>query len=117
MRFLRTGTALAVLLGAVALAAAQSPVPSQIQQGAALYVKHCAPPFPRPIWGAGNDTAKFGNGRGLIEYIQLLMPFDDPLKLNDADKLSIVAFMLVQGGQLKESELLTDAKAEGISLR
>ena len=57
--------------------------------------------FPHPIWGPGHDIAKFGHAKGLFEYLQLMMPFDDPSKLNDSQKTAIVAYMLVQNGTLR----------------
>jgi hypothetical protein len=33
----------------------------------------------------------------------MLMPFDDPAKINDAEKTAIAAFMLVKNGDLPSS--------------
>jgi len=60
--------------------------------------------FPRPIWGPGADLSKFSTTKGLFEYLQMLMPFDDPSKINDEQKTAIVAFMAVQHGASKPSE-------------
>lgn len=89
---------------------------TQIKKGATLYAQHCASchgvngrdaaAFPHPIWGPGHSTAKFNNARGLFEYIQLLMPFDDPSKLNDEEKTSVVAYMLFQGNQMPGTKML-----------
>ncbi|MCU0949859.1 MAG: cytochrome c [Burkholderiaceae bacterium] len=113
-----TATALALALGfaAVDTAQAQSAPPAppgasaQIAQGAQLYQQHCAlchgvsgrdaTVFPRPIWGTGHDIAKFGNAKGLFEYLQLMMPFDDPSRLDDAQKTAISAYILVRNGNL-----------------
>ena len=83
----------------------------QVEQGASLYQQHCAlchgvdgrggGGFPRPIWGPGHDLTKFGSARGLYEYIQLLMPFDNPQKMTDAEKMAVVAFMLARNGNWK----------------
>ncbi len=107
------------LLGALvaATAAAQgTPAPPagaspQVLQGASLYQEHCAlchgktgrdaSVFPRPIWGSGHDIGKFGTAKGLFEYVQMLMPFDNPAKIDDAAKTAIVAYMLVRNGNLK----------------
>jgi mono/diheme cytochrome c family protein len=88
----------------------------QVRTGAKLYQENCAlchgakgrdaSVFPRPIWGAGHDIAKFGNAKGLFEYLQLLMPFDNPAKVSDAGKTAIVAYMLVRNGNLKAEETL-----------
>ena len=83
-----------------ALASANSPS-AQIQAGEGLYLQHCAlchgakgrdaTVFPRPIWGPGHELAKFQHARGLFEYLQSLMPFDDPTKLDDTAKIAITA--------------------------
>lgn len=117
---LRRMRQLAVLAGATCLAAgalAQTAPPPpvgaspQVALGAQLYQKTCAlchgvagrdaTVFPRPIWGPGHDIAKFGSAKGLFEYLQLLMPFDDPSKLDDAQKTAVVAYMLVRNGSLR----------------
>ena len=107
---------LALPLGA---SAQQAPAPpagasAQVLSGAALYQQHCAlchgakgrdaTVFPRPIWGPGHDIGKFGNAKGLFEYMQLLMPFDNPAKIDDAAKTAIVAYMLVRNGNLKPGD-------------
>jgi mono/diheme cytochrome c family protein len=89
---------------------------AQVQSGAQLYQQHCAlchgasgrdaTVFPRPIWGPGHDIAKFGTAKGLFEYMQLLMPFDNPAKIDDEAKTAIVAYMLVRNGNLKSAESL-----------
>ena len=99
--------------------AQEAPVPpagasAQVLSGAALYQQHCAlchgakgrdaTVFPRPIWGPGHDISKFGNAKGLFEYMQLLMPFDNPAKIDDVAKTAIVAYMLVRNGNLKPGE-------------
>ncbi len=56
--------------------------------------------FPRPIWGPGHDIGKFGTAKGLFEYLQMLMPFDDPAKLDDRQKTAVTAYMLVRNGTL-----------------
>ena len=87
---------------------------AQVLSGAALYQQHCAlchgakgrdaTVFPRPIWGPGHDIGKFGNAKGLFEYMQLLMPFDNPAKIDDAAKTAIVAYMLVRNSNLKPGD-------------
>ena len=83
----------------------------QVEQGASLYQQHCAlchgadgrggGGFPRLIWGPGHALTKFGSARGLYEYVQLMMPFDDPQKMTDAEKMAVVAFMLARNGNWK----------------
>lgn len=89
---------------------------AQIAEGHQLYQQHCAlchgvngrdaTVFPRPIWGPGHDIAKFGTAKGLFEYLQLMMPFDDPSKLNDAQKTSITAYILARNANLSADATL-----------
>lgn len=89
---------------------------AQVLQGASLYQQNCAlchgvngrdaSVFPRPIWGNGHDIAKFSNSKGLFEYLQMLMPFDNPAKVNDVEKTAITSYMLVRNGNLLASETL-----------
>jgi mono/diheme cytochrome c family protein len=82
----------------------------QIVEGAKLYQSNCsvchgvngrdAVAFPRPIWGQGQDIKKFLTAKGLFDYLQMLMPFDDPNKINDQQKTAITAFMLLQNGNV-----------------
>jgi Cytochrome c len=84
---------------------------AQLKQGEKLYQEHClmchgadgrgGSGFPRPIWGKGHDLAKFANARGLLEYMQLSMPFDNPQKMNDAEKIAVIAYMLKNNGSWK----------------
>ena len=107
---------LALPLGASAQEAPAPPAgaSAQVLSGATLYQQHCAlchgakgrdaTVFPRPIWGPGHDIGKFGNAKGLFEYVQLLMPFDNPAKIDDAAKTAILAYVLVRNGNLKPGE-------------
>ncbi len=89
---------------------------AQVLLGAKLYQQNCAlchgakgrdaTVFPRPIWGPGHDIGKFTSAKGLFEYLQMLMPFDDPAKVDDAGKTAIVGYMLVRNGSLKAAETL-----------
>ena len=82
----------------------------QIAEGAKLYQQNCAmchgengwdaAAFPRPIWGQGQDIKKFQTAKGLFDYLQMLMPFDDPNKINNQQKTSITAFMLFKNGDI-----------------
>jgi polar amino acid transport system substrate-binding protein len=123
---LRLSTAAACVVATAlgsSLSLAQAPVPAppegaseQVTRGSKLYQEYCAlchgakgrdaSVFPRPIWGAGHDIAKFGDAKGLFEYLQLLMPFDNPAKINDNDKAAIVAYILVRNGTLKAGDTL-----------
>ena len=115
MKIRQYGFLVAAIMTASAGAQTAPPVPSnasvQVQAGEKLYQQHCslchgaegrnANVFPRPIWGPGHDIFKFNNSKGLFEYLQLVMPFDKPDKINDADKLAITAFMLERNKNIK----------------
>jgi mono/diheme cytochrome c family protein len=99
----------------------------QVQDGKALYEQACAlchgadgrrgQGFQTPIWGEGSLIAsKFGNAQGLLDYMQL-MPFNNPALLTDAEKLSVVAFMLSNHGALPVAETLDTAKAANIPIK
>jgi mono/diheme cytochrome c family protein len=105
---------------ALAQASSAPPPPpgasEQVSQGGRLYQQNCAlchgaggrdaTVFPRPIWGPGHDIAKFGTAKGLFEYLQLMMPFDDPSKIDDTQKTAIVTYMLVRNGNLPAASVL-----------
>ena len=105
------------------IASAQGSAPSlpanaspQIVEGAKLYQTNCAichgangrdaAAFPRPIWGQGQDIKKFLTAKGLFDYLQMLMPFDDPNKINNQQKTAITAFMLLQNGNVPATTTL-----------
>ncbi len=111
----------ACIAGPLNALAQEAPAPpagasAQVIKGGALYQQNCAlchgpkgrdaSVFPRPIWGPGHDIAKFGNAKGLFDYVQLLMPFDNPAKIDDAAKTAIVAYMLARNGSLKPGQSL-----------
>lgn len=111
--------ATSLVLGASGLALAPEAraqgAEKQTALGAEHYKQHCllchgadgqgGQGFPRPIWGKGHDLRKFKTAQGVFEYVQLQMPFDNPQKMTDADKLAVVAFMLVRGGMTMPGEL------------
>jgi mono/diheme cytochrome c family protein len=119
MRALVRRAAAVAAVGALACSAAvaqEVPAPpagasEQVLSGSRLYQQHCAlchgpkgrdaNVFPRPIWGPGHDIAKFGTAKGLFEYLQMLMPFDNPAKIDDTAKTAILAYMLVRNGNVK----------------
>lgn len=124
MLWIRRAAIFAAMVFTASLALAQEvtipqPPPgasAQVLRGAALYQQNCAlchgakgrdaTAFPRPIWGAGHDIGKFSTSKGLFEYLQMLMPFDNPAKIDDAAKTAIVAYMLVRNGNLTAGESL-----------
>lgn len=107
-------------------AVAQSKGAAQVSQGASLYQTHCVvchgptgrggQGFPRPVWGPGHDLKKFTNASGLYEYIQLTMPFDNPQKMTDAQKLAVVAFLLERNTTIDAETELTAANAPKIKI-
>lgn len=100
---------------------------AQIDQGARHYQEHCAlchgadgrggQGFPRPIWGTGHDLKKFGTAQGLFEYVQLLMPFDNPQKLDNAQKFAVVVYMLERNANLTTGTELTPANAARVAIK
>jgi mono/diheme cytochrome c family protein len=110
MKNLVIGFMCAALTSAVAAVEIPPGSSPQVIAGGNLYKANCvvchgvngrdAVAFPRPIWGPGQDIKKFQTAKGLFEYLQMLMPFDDPNKISDADKTAIAAFMLVKNGDL-----------------
>ena len=116
-----TAIAVACVVASTPASAQDAPPPpagasNQVLNGAKLFQQHCAlchgphgrdaNVFPRPIWGPGHDLGKFGTAKGLFEYLQLLMPFDNPAKIDDAAKTAIMAYMLVRNGNLKAADTL-----------
>lgn len=112
----------------VATGAAMSPQLSaqehpQLTRGKEIYAQFCTQchgvdgkrgeGYQTPIWGEGSIiAAKFENAGNLIEYMQI-MPFDDPRKIDDAQRLDVTAFVLANHGALtKNAELSTTNAAE-----
>lgn len=110
--------------GAVVAQPAASP---QVAAGEQLFGEHCATchgrdgrggeGFQTPLWGERTQIAKFGTAQGLFEYSQLLMPFDDPAKLNDEQKWAITAFIAANHGALQRSESLSPQNAASVAIR
>lgn len=119
-KFAFTAAMLTLTPPLVALAQNAPPPPqgasAQVLQGAQLYQQNCAlchgesgrdaSVFRTPIWGPGHNIAKFSDAKGLFDYLQLLMPFDDPAKVDDEGKTAITAYMLVRNGSMKVGETL-----------
>lgn len=122
----------ALATGALALVAFDAPPvkaqaeSAQVRQGAELYSKNCAvchgtngeggAAFKTPIFGAGNQLSKFKTALGLFEYNQLLMPFDNPARMNDAEKLAVVAYQLHRSGLLPAGSSIDMANAGSIPI-
>jgi mono/diheme cytochrome c family protein len=111
------------------MAAFPSIAPAQAQQfekGAQLYTEYCAlchgadgrggQGFGTPIWGAQTQINKFVTAKGLFEYVQLIMPFDDPNKLNNEQKWAVLNYMLVNHGSLKKGDQLDSSTADTVKI-
>lgn len=56
--------------------------------------------LPDPDLGRAHADQEVRNAQGLCEYNQMMMPFDDPSRLNDEQKWAIVAYMLMNRGAI-----------------
>lgn len=113
----------AFLVVAAPTAFAESP---QVAEGARLYAETCAichgaegrggQGYPNPIWGDGAQIRKFAHAQGLFEYNQMLMPFDDPTKLDNDQKWAVVAYILANHGVMAREQEIDPAQARGIAI-
>ena len=100
---------------------------AQVREGARLYAEACAichgqdgrrgAGYQTPIWGEGAQIRRFETAMGLFEYNQMLMPFDEPTRLNDAQKLAIIAYMLANHGAMPRDATLDAATAASIRIQ
>jgi mono/diheme cytochrome c family protein len=107
-------------LAGTGIAAADEPS-EQVAHGAKLYAANCAvchgddgrggAGFPSPVWGDGSQIRKFTHGRGLFEYNAMLMPFDDPSRLDMEEKLAVTAYLLANHGAMAASDEITAGDA------
>jgi len=120
-RFTLTGLVAGfAILASIGVAAADEPS-EQVAHGAELYAANCAichgddgmggAGFPSPVWGEGSQIRKFSHGRGLFEYNAMLMPFDDPSKLDMDEKLAVTAYLLANHGAMAASDTITAGDA------
>lgn len=122
--------AMPVLAGFVLVAAAATGQPSvspQIAEGQRLYAENCAvchgedgrrgAGFQTPIWGERTQIGKFNTAFGLFEYNQMMMPFDDPTRLTDEQKLAITAYMLANHGAIARNATLEAGSATTVQIR
>jgi mono/diheme cytochrome c family protein len=120
----RTTVSCAVFLCGVHAAVAGTS--EQVARGGKLYADNCATchgvdgargeGYQTPIWGPGTQIAKFGHAQGLFEYLQMLMPFDDPTKLTDAQKWDVVAYMLANHGIIPRTDALDPVRAATVTI-
>ncbi|MDX2265657.1 MAG: c-type cytochrome [Hyphomicrobiales bacterium] len=95
-------------LAALFIAMAAPAQADQTARGKELYAANCAEchgadgrggtGYAYPIWGPQTQIQKYQTAQGLFEYMQYLMPFDDPTKVTDEQKWDIVAYMLANHG-------------------
>jgi cytochrome c len=103
---------------ALALALTLEPAIGSPVNAEPLYAAHCArchgaqgqggQGFARPIWGPASDLRRFGTAQGLLEYLLLLMPFDDPARLAPEQKQVLVRYMLWRHGSIGAAALEGD---------
>lgn len=99
---------------------------AQVAEGARLYAETCAichgaegrggQGYPNPIWGDGAQIRKFSHAQGLFEYNQMLMPFDDPTKLDNDQKWAVIAYILANHGVMAREDEIDPAQARGIAI-
>ncbi len=119
--------ALAGLALFAAAATGQPAISPQVAEGQRLYAEHCAvchgedgkrgAGFQTPIWGERTQIGKFNTALGLFEYNQMMMPFDDPTRLTDEQKLAITAYMLANHGAIARNATLDAGTAPTVQLR
>jgi mono/diheme cytochrome c family protein len=115
------------LAATLALGSGPGGLSPQVAEGQRLYAEHCAlchgadgrrgEGFQTPIWGERTQIRKFNTAFGLFEYNQMMMPFDDPSKLTDAQKWAVVAYILANHGTIARDATLDPAQAEAIPIR
>jgi cytochrome c len=118
------------LVFAATLAAAPLPAfaeSAQVAEGARLYAETCAvchgvdgrggAGYPNPIWGDGAQISKFSHAQGLFEYNQLLMPFDDPTKLDSDEKWAVVVYILANHDIIARDDEVSRDEASSIEIR
>jgi cytochrome c len=120
-----------LVAAALAVASLTSPAraedSAQISLGRTLYAEQCAlchgadgkrgQGFQTPIWGAQTQIMKFGNAQGLFEYVQMLMPFQDPSLMTDDQKLATIAYILANHGAVPRTGEVTAANMGSIPIK
>lgn len=121
------GAYVLVAISAFAAGRASAADSEQVSRGSMLYANHCArchgsdgqrgEGYQTPIWGPGTQIVKFGHAQGLFEYMQMLMPFDDPARVTDAQKWDIVAYMLTNHGAVGPAVGVESSNAVSIKIK
>jgi len=121
------GVAFVLVSGAVSAPVHSQSETEQVRTGAKVYAQTCAmchgdagqggALVKFPIAGAGHQLAKYKTALGLFEYNQMLMPFDDPGKINDEQKWAVTAWLLHRSGLLAPGVMLGRDNAKSIELR
>lgn len=117
-----------LLAGMLALVPGASASESaQVSKGRAIYTEHCqkchgsdgqrGEGFQTPIWGSGAQIKKFENAQVLFEYLQLLMPFDDPRKIDDQARWDVMAYMLQHHKAIAPTDTIDPANATAVPIR
>lgn len=97
----------------------------QIDRGSSIFAESCAvchgedgsggAAYPNSI--VGSSIAKYRTAKGLFDYNQMMMPFNDPSLLSAEEKLDVTAYILSLSGFLNEgSEPITAENAEHVTL-
>ena len=68
------------------------------------------------IIGAGSNLAKYNTARGLLNFIEVAMPFDAPGSLSQQDYLNLMAFLLVQNNYLAAATPFDTGQLNGVQL-
>lgn len=119
--------ALAALALIASAATGQPTLSPQVAEGQRLYAENCAvchgddgrrgAGFQTPIWGERTQITKFNNALGLFEYNQMMMPFDDPTRMTDEQKLAITAYMLANHGAIARDATLDAGNAATVRIQ
>ncbi|TAD90160.1 MAG: hypothetical protein EAZ99_06915 [Alphaproteobacteria bacterium] len=117
-----------LVLGAllVSVSAGAETPSEQFRAGQAAYQANCVlchgetgrggQGYANPIWGRGAQIPKFGTAAGLLDYHLMMMPFDDPTRLDDPTKVAITLYVLAQHGTLPSSATLDPAQAASVPI-
>lgn len=69
------------------------------------------------IIGRNADLAKYGNGKGLYDFVSGNMPQNNPGGLSSEQYLDVVSFLLVQNGAVKADQPLAPSTLAAVPLQ